>query len=105
MCIYLPQFIFKNIIFFQTEEALFVKSKSRKRQKNAQFNKLTKRNKKKKPQPKVPLEPLPYTETVESNTIEPITCSNDLPQNIGCDVTSLYSSVANPDIYLHPGKI
>lgn len=28
-----------------------------------------------------------------------------MPQNINCDVTSLYSSVANPDIYLHPGKI
>lgn len=54
--------------------------------------------------PKFPLEPPPYTETIEPTTIEPITCTNDLPQNISCDVTSLYSSVANPDIYLHPGK-
>lgn len=64
---------------------------------------MSKRSKKKKQMPKLPLEPPPFTETIESNTIEPITCSNDLPQNIGCDVTSLYSSVANPDIYLHPG--
>ncbi|KAF0771559.1 INO80 complex subunit D-like, partial [Aphis craccivora] len=85
-----------------TEEVPVVKSKPRKRPKNAPFNKLSKRNKKKKQLPKCPLEPPPYTETIEPNTIEPITCTNDLPQNINCDVTSLYSSVANPDIYLHP---
>lgn len=87
------------------EEVPIVKSKQRKRPKNTPFNKLSKRNKKKKQLPKYPLEPPPYTETIEPNTIEPITCTNDLPQNIGCDVTSLYSSVANPDIYLNPGKI
>lgn len=91
--------------FFQSEEVSTVKSKSRKRPKNTPFNKLSKRNKKKKQLPKLPLEPPPYTETIESSTIEPITCTNDLPQNIGCDVSSLYSSVTNPDIYLHPGMI
>lgn len=85
-----------------TEEVPAIKSKPRKRPKNTPFNKLSKRNKKKKQLPKFPLEPPSYTETIEPNTIEPITCTNDLPQNISCDVTSLYSSVANPDIYLHP---
>ncbi|XP_050421337.1 INO80 complex subunit D-like [Adelges cooleyi] len=82
-----------------------VKPRPRKRPKTTPFNKLTKRSKKKKPPPKYPIEPPPYTETIEPNSssaIEPITCTNELPQNIGCDVSSLYTSVANPDMYLHP---
>lgn len=89
---------------------IIVKSKSRKRPKNSLFKKVPKRSKKKRTQSATypPLEPPPYIETIVPNVIEPIIgpCTNDLPQNIGnCDVTSLYSSVSNSDIYLHPGKI
>ncbi|XP_050545963.1 INO80 complex subunit D-like isoform X2 [Daktulosphaira vitifoliae] len=96
-------------ISVQTEETPSIKPKPRKRPKNTPFNKLSKRSKKKKQPPKYPLEtptpPPPYTGTIESNsTIEPITCTNELTQNVGCDVASLYTSVANPDMYLHPGS-